>query len=248
MLASGNPSGEITFTLPVGEEAGTSKCHKLSDFKSDYTCGVSLQMTFTAMLNFPGTHSWYVDGNLITGQNGVSFTHDFSVKGPHLVKHSFELNGEVITTEKEVEVFEIMQGFTISSNHQITVGNGYDEEIVISGDMVIENNALVVIGTEMTLRFCGANSKLIIEPGSTLYLNGKLTDLGDQTWKGVEVLGNLQPQTSSLVKGKFFGMPPAIIENAKVAISNGAKFTWSYGGHIICNRMLFLKYRGLKEL
>ena len=248
-----NSQADMTFTMPVGEEAGTSICMKLSDFRFEQSCNSETpEIILTAYLDLPGMiHTWSIEENgvPITGLNlGSAATtlpvtiNNFDPTATYTAIHTITINGATITSEQDIQLYEIMQGFLISANHYISTSNGYDPVLVISGDMVISNNAYVVISSEMTVRFCGADSKLIIEPGSTLDLRGKLSDLNGQTWDGVRVLGNL-PQIFNLIKGKFIGRQNATIENARTAIYNGAKYKLSHGGHINCKGMLFLNNR-----
>ncbi len=114
--------------------------------------------------------------------------------------------------------------------------------------LVVKSGALLEIGSGVIVHFrkgCTSGSNLIVEPGGTLVLQGKLTNSNCSStdfWQGVEVAGANQ----SFAAGELLTETGSVIENAHTGIRNWATvkashsnaFT-SYGGNIYCSGTLF---------
>lgn len=136
--------------------------------------------------------------------------------------HQIILSESVLLDRLAVADFTNME---ITSNQQWTTSNPVaGGDIFIKGDLTIASGYTLSIQSGVTVHF-GTESRLIIEEGGRLNLQGTLTGAGcsGNTWKGVVVsgTGNGQSQYSqngSNAQGIISCGPGSIIENAEIGI------------------------------
>lgn len=113
-------------------------------------------------------------------------------------------------------------GYDITWNSSNTPGNG---DFSIVGDLIVTAGSKLTIGSDVAVRFA-PQSRLIVEQGATLVLEGRLTDMAchgqASSWLGVEVWGNEDesqfPVGGVQAHGRLELKPNAIIENALTAV------------------------------
>ncbi len=255
----------MSFEMPTGHEAGTSRCHLFSDFGVSQSCNEPHELQFNALFHDDDGpnlgHSWTIEGGALTGvvafgsgQSAPIF--DFSpphtfVEGEYTITHTITLNGVMVTSTQDINVLEIdhPNGITvIAANEVWNANNQGSSEIVIAGTLTIAPGASLTIAGDLTVMFCGENSRLVIEPaqlagpGGKLILNGTLTDYQSQTWHGVEVGGRSFANHTSTLHGQLFSNAGAEIRNARIAIRTGKSFPSinQNGGKIRCTQTTFL--------
>ncbi len=254
----------ITHTMSINGVTETTQqmvtvnfCPSDADFTGGQTdCTSSIE--FNCLEDNPEwTHSWTVNGMNYAG-NECSITGDinsapFNEGGPNTIIHTITAPGGLqLSSSQTVELYDIdHQGdYTVTSGPPETWqagGPNGDPVVVIAGNLIIEPGASLTVDSDVTVMFCGKDSRLIIEagdgnfPGGNLILEGTLTDFQGQTWQGVQVLGqSFAPQTETH-QGRFDGMEGAEIHNARIAINAGPK-SWPLsqsGGIIYCTKMKF---------
>ena len=148
------------------------------------------------------------------------------------------------SNERELRLFSYLNGLPIYYHfNDCFVSQGYDLEDnhYFSGNLVIESGANLTINGGIL--FFEEDSKIIIEPGGKLILNGTTcTAPCDQTWAGIEVWGmpgiHQYEVNGECAQGILELKGGAIIENAVTGVMLGEKIGDNYyqtGGILVTN-------------
>jgi PKD repeat protein len=209
------------------------------------------------------THAWTIAGNP-TSFNTCSFnatlgSAPFLLEGDYNIIHTITAPGGLTLSANQTIGFYHLDFTdpTITSN--TTWAAGFSGNFVlISGTLTINPNVSLTIAKEVTVMFCGADSRLVIKQGDSttpqggkLTLRGTLTDFQSKTWQGVEVRGNGQlPQMINIQAGTSrqgqlictgTSSVKASIRNAGVAIRNFNSTTPGQSGGVIrCEHTTFV--------
>ncbi len=99
-------------------------------------------------------------------------------------------------------------------------------------NVTVEDGATLTIESGTVVKFC-PGARLLVEAGAKLELDGKLTSLTDEGWKGIEVDGLPNSVQNPTTHGVVDASITSIIENAGVGIYAGATAARA-GGIINC--------------
>jgi hypothetical protein len=92
----------------------------------------------------------------------------------------------------------------------------WDTERSVTGTLFIENGNTLTLKSTVVM---GVNSRIIVDRGATLILDGcTLTNNCQRMWKGIEVWGDQSQSQNSSIQGKVISRNGTLIEHAKAAI------------------------------
>jgi len=141
--------------------------------------------------------------------------------------------------EKSIVVFDVPNSLPINYNFgDISISDNFnlDDNQYFMGNLIIESGAEV----ELTggIMFFEENSKIIIEPGGKLTLDGATcTGVCGQTWQGIEVWGNSTASQATIggvkAQGWLVMENEAVIENAIAAVELWKPGDYSKTGGIV---------------
>ncbi len=126
--------------------------------------------------------------------------------------------------------FELDSPTIVNSSNEI-----WDNPKEISSDVLIKPNAKLTIKSEA---FLSENSKIIVEPGGKLVVDGgTLTNGCGRLWQGIQVWGNKNEHQFEINgvchQGKVELKNGAIIENARIGVDLWKPDDWSSTGGIL---------------
>ncbi len=251
-------------------------CNSLADFEGGQVeCTEDVVFTSLHDLSFSPfiSHEWYVDGTLFSQQpspppssvTSSNFLGNDGDGGTFEITHEVYYNDGsnivlISSVTKPVELYAI-------DDIDPVIPSGYTEWKssdpqgafrFIIGTLTISPDAHLEIDSDVTVIFCGSDSKLLIQSGNEITTGGKvtlhgvLTDFNDQTWVGVQVEGissQAQGPLNSTDQGWFSGQPNSVIENAYTGVRNYAgSISQNSGGIIQCLGTQFINNRKSVEL
>jgi len=148
------------------------------------------------------------------------------------VKATNSTGASSYSEEKEIFLFDTPNGqpiFYFLEDHYADFDYTYTQNLYFAGDLIIGSGADIVFDGSTIV--CGENSKIIIEPGGKLTLDGATcTAPCDQTWQGIEVWGdpstNQYPdiETGVMAQGHLILKNGAKIENAVIGVLLAATY------------------------
>nr|NQU91133.1 T9SS type A sorting domain-containing protein [Bacteroidota bacterium] len=126
--------------------------------------------------------------------------------------------------EKEIFLFDAPNAqpiFYFLEDHYVDFDYTYTQNLYFAGDFIIESGADISFAGGTIV--CGENSKIIIEPGGKLTIDGATcTAPCGQTWQGIEVWGNPDEHQFTIedecVQGTLILKNGAKIENAVIGV------------------------------
>lgn len=159
-----------------------------------------------------------------------------------LISYLFNVNGEpqagwnILTVD-----FQPCTTAVVSSTTTWTAANV--SEFARFESITVNSGTTLTIDEGLTLNFC-PEGKLVIEPGGQVILEGVLTSVCSEGWKGVEVQGNGTThqylQGGTFAQGRLFCRPGSRIENAVTAVRlYGPDYT-DAGGQIYAEGASFI--------
>lgn len=133
-----------------------------------------------------------------------------------------------------------------SSIIEISSDMTWNQSRYVRRDIHVQGNSTLTVKCDL---FLASSTKIIVEPGSTLIVDGgRLTNDCGQLWKGVEVWGDSETdQPTPGIQGKIKLLNDAVIENAICGVRLGRKMAedgylidWSKtGGYIDAKESVF---------
>lgn len=140
------------------------------------------------------------------------------------VKAFNDLGVSDFSDEKSIVVFDVPNSLPINYNFgDISISDDFylDDNQYFMGNLIIESGATLELNGG--IMYFEENSKIIIEPGGKLTLDGATcTGVCGQTWQGIEVWGNYSQHQYTIngqnAQGQLILMNDAVIENAVSAV------------------------------
>jgi len=139
------------------------------------------------------------------------------------IKATNDQGQSVFSPEKEIVIIESANQNIqyVFDEYYMNYNTTLDDNYYFDGDLIIGSGVSVTIGGINTF---GENSKIIIQPGGKLTLDGAIcTGVCDQTWQGIEVWGDkneaqLPDENGNYPQGFLEMKNGAIVENSLMGI------------------------------
>ncbi len=199
-----------------------------------------------------GVYTWYVNGMavLLIHELGHSLDlyHEYSCPNHNIMDpsgassslHDYFTTNQITQMHRALSVLNVRKYVECPSNAQndpLTISSDalIDFGVSFFRDIIVANNSTLRITCDVLMQ---GNSRLIVQPGSTVILDGgKLTTTCQTLWQGIEVWGTSNQHQFTINgvcnQGTCILTNGATIENAKEGITNWKPEDYNSIGGII---------------
>lgn len=135
----------------------------------------------------------------------------------------------------ETDMIENIDDYLPSETNIINTNTTWGNDKAMAGSVRIKTGATLTISGATTTVFMPRNSRIIVEPGGKLVVDGaKITnECHNCEWQGIELTGNNNEPPVPQYQGSLVLKNNAILENASIAIRNFTGDNGYWGGGII---------------
>lgn len=207
-----------------------------------------------------GVYNWYVNGMavILIHELGHSLflNHEYTCLNHNIMDpsgssnslHDYFTTNQITAMHRALSVLNVRKFVECPTNAQndpLTISNNglIDFGISFFRNIIVANNSTLRITCDVLMQ---GNSKIIVQPGSTLILDGgKLTTTCSTLWSGIEVWGNTNQHQFTINgvcnQGTCILTNGATVENAEDGVTNWKKDDYnSIGGIIQANNANFI--------